>query len=52
MSHITLGPPRRYAPVCVLEWHGFSGGPASYREVDAAHEGPIIVEPESETDEE
>ena len=45
MANLTLGPPRRYAPVCLLEWHGFSGGPVGYREVDETHEGPIIETP-------
>jgi len=42
-TQLTLGPPRYYAPVCVLYWHGFSGGPTAYREVDAGHDGPIVL---------
>jgi len=40
---LRLGPPITYAPVCILHWHGFSGGPVGYQLVDRCA-GPIIVE--------
>ena len=42
---MTLGPARRFIPICVRHPHGFIGGPSGYVESETA-KAPIIVEHE------
>ena len=42
---MTLGPPRRFVPICVRHPYGFIGGPSGYVESETA-KAPIIAEHE------
>jgi hypothetical protein len=42
-DQFTVGPPRRYVPVCIRHAHGFEGGPSGYIESEML-DAPVVVD--------